>query len=1372
MGKTNILKRTRALFWLRLALFIIVGVSLFVPVFSDAADDTVCAEVKIEIKQELTLERQAFDAHMRINNGLSHITLQDVDVDVSFTDAEGNSVLASSDPDNTDAIFYIRIDSMENIDDVDGSGTIDPSSAADIHWLIIPAPGASKGLEQGTLYYVGATLTYVIGGEENVTRVAPDYIFVKPMPELILDYFLTTNVYGDDAFTLKIEPPVPFSLGLRVSNTGAGTAKDLKIDAAQPKIVENEQGLLIGFVIEESQVNGRPAEKSLLVDLGDIASNAAATARWIMTCTLSGQFVDFYAGFSHSDELGGELTSLIRQEDIHTHFLVQDVLADLPGRDTVSDFLAKDGDVYRIYESDSTDTAVADQSASSSLQLESQHGALVHYTLAAPVTTGFMYVKLPDPYNGEKVLVEAVRSDGKLIKNENTWLSKTRNGQSWVYFINLFDANTTESYTVKFGESSALPQAPELQSIGDWTGVEGQQLSFTIQANDPNGTIPALSATPLPAGSDFSDQGDGSGIFNWTPAEGQAGTYEITFTASDGVLKDSARAILSISSIGDTDADGMPDAWEMQHFGTLDRDGSGDFDGDGISDLNEYLNGTNPSASNAPSVPVIVSPAVNTEVTALQPNLVIGNSTDSDGDAVSYAFEVYSDEAMANLIAAQEGVTETSVTTSWTVSTQLVDNTWYYWRVRATDGKGYSPWVYGSFFVNTANDPPGAFAVSSPQDTTEVDTRTPELEVTNSSDVDQDVIAYSFEVYAESEMNTLIASVSGIAEETGGTTSWTVGTVLDDNTWYYWRAIAEDEHGATAQSPQTPPASFFVNTINDAPSAPQIVSPADGSEIASQELDLTISNALDLDGDLLVYYFEIDRVNTFDSGALQTSGEISEGQDTTGWHIAGLDDNSNYFWRAQASDGFADSPWSPGSFFVNTANDSPTVPVLKNPGDQAWGDTLTPTLELNAATDPDNDSLIYRFELYTDAALTVQAAAGESDMPEWVVSPQLTDNTWYYWRAQAEDEHGADGGWMNTASFFTDSNGVNDPPAIAMQTPAGDLFTNGNSFLITWQDSDPDSNAQIALYYDADNAGQDGTLIVEGLQEDPDGANDAYAWDISGLEGTYYIYGIVTDSISSQTSYSSGSVTIDRTPPFVSASPAGGTFDTAQSVTLVADETTHIYYTLDGSDPTTASILYNIPVEIPETVTLKFMAVDSAGNQSAIISELYTINIVSNVPPVADAGADLDVPLGDTAYPDGSASHDPDSGPESLTFSWSFVSVPAESALTDTDIIDADTSGPSFTPDAAGTYVLELTVDDGAAAASDQISIICSGGGVYGDLDGDGDVDRDDVYVILGYRNQPASVCPECDIDGDGTITIGDGRSLMYYCTCPNCICN
>ncbi|MBI5787698.1 MAG: hypothetical protein HZA78_02430 [Candidatus Schekmanbacteria bacterium] len=49
--------------------------SLLFPVISFAAD-SLCATVKIEISQELTLERQGFEAHMRINNGLTNISLE------------------------------------------------------------------------------------------------------------------------------------------------------------------------------------------------------------------------------------------------------------------------------------------------------------------------------------------------------------------------------------------------------------------------------------------------------------------------------------------------------------------------------------------------------------------------------------------------------------------------------------------------------------------------------------------------------------------------------------------------------------------------------------------------------------------------------------------------------------------------------------------------------------------------------------------------------------------------------------------------------------------------------------------------------------------------------------------------------------------------------------------------------------------------------------------------------------------------------------------------------------------------------------------------------------------------------------------------
>jgi YD repeat-containing protein len=45
----------------------------------------------------------------------------------------------------------------------------------------------------------------------------------------------------------------------------------------------------------------------------------------------------------------------------------------------------------------------------------------------------------------------------------------------------------------------------------------------------------------------------------------------------------------------DTDGDGLDDAWEQSYFGTLNRDGSGDFDGDGFIDRNEFLAGTDPT---------------------------------------------------------------------------------------------------------------------------------------------------------------------------------------------------------------------------------------------------------------------------------------------------------------------------------------------------------------------------------------------------------------------------------------------------------------------------------------------------------------------------------------------------------------------------------------------------------------------------------------------------------------------------------------------------------------------------------------------------------------------------------------------------------
>ncbi len=82
---------------------------------------------------------------------------------------------------------------------------------------------------------------------------------------------------------------------------------------------------------------------------------------------------------------------------------------------------------------------------------------------------------------------------------------------------------------------------------------------------------------------------------------------------------------------------------------------------------------------------------------------------------------------------------------------------------------------------------------------------------------------------------------------------------------------------------------------------------------------------------------------------------------------------------------------------------------------------------------------------------------------------------------------------------------------------------------------------------------------------------------------------------------------VDDVAPTVRAVPAGGTFTTATSVTLEANELADIFYTTDGSAPTVNSLRYSAPITVAASVTIKFLAVDRAGNASQIMTETYTV---------------------------------------------------------------------------------------------------------------------------------------------------------------------
>jgi arabinogalactan endo-1,4-beta-galactosidase len=106
---------------------------------------------------------------------------------------------------------------------------------------------------------------------------------------------------------------------------------------------------------------------------------------------------------------------------------------------------------------------------------------------------------------------------------------------------------------------------------------------------------------------------------------------------------------------------------------------------------------------------------------------------------------------------------------------------------------------------------------------------------------------------------------------------------------------------------------------------------------------------------------------------------------------------------------------------------------------------------------------------------------------------------------------------------------------------------------------------------------------------------------------------------------SASSSTTTTTAPAPTFSPAAGTYSTAQSVTISdAISSATIYYTTNGTMPTTASSVYSGAITIPATPgteTIQAIAVASGYTNSSVATAVYTI---SSPPATATVvGADV-----------------------------------------------------------------------------------------------------------------------------------------------------
>lgn len=178
-------------------------------------------------------------------------------------------------------------------------------------------------------------------------------------------------------------------------------------------------------------------------------------------------------------------------------------------------------------------------------------------------------------------------------------------------------------------------------------------------------------------------------------------------------------------------------------------------------------------------------------------------------------------------------------------------------------------------------------------------------------------------------------------------------------------------------------------------------------------------------------------------------------------------------------------------------------------------------------------------------------------------------------------------------------------PPVSAAAPAAGAYDSSQSVQLTCTDAAGQPCADIYFSTDGSVPGNPPYATGTGIPVD--------------VTETLKFYGTAADGM--REVINSADYIIDTVPPTVSADPKGGTYTALQNVVLTCKDSggsgcSIIYYTLDGSVPTTASKQYTSAIPLANDTDLMFFTTDVAGNRSAVEEEKY---VIDSTPPTTTA---------------------------------------------------------------------------------------------------------------------------------------------------------